>query len=383
MSLLEADGDLTAAVRVAELAAYELEVPAAGGEVALSGGRRADGFLSTVVRVTAQDGLTGWGEACTMGSAYLDGFAAATVASVRALAPVVLGADPMAAWPVVRAMDRAVVGHQPGKAALDAALWDLRGRRLEQPVAALLGGIAQTTLPAFAAVSVGSPAATVTEARALVASGGRRLQVKVGDEPVADAERVRAVARAVGGDLAYLCADANRGWTTAEARRFVRALGDVDCWLEQPCATLEELEALRAAVTLPLVVDESARTARDLLRSAAGGIDAVNLKPTRVGGLTRAAHLRDLAETLGLMVLVDEPMGGALASAAVAHLAATVDPERLLGASHPGHQGAAPGDGARLLDGHVHLPQGPGLGVTPDPELLGDLVALVCARQAA
>lgn len=357
-------------VGVMQLACHELRLPAPAGGYGLSGGRRYTELASTVVKVTATDGTCGYGEASTMGGDYLDGFLAGTQATVHELAPVVLACDPLQALPLVRAMDRALRGQHPGKAAIDMAMWDLRGRLLGVPVAVLLGGIAQTDLPAFAAVSVGDVRATADAAEALWHAGHRHLQVKVGDDPASDARRVHAVLDVIGSPD-YLSLDANRGWTTGQALRFARAVAEVDCWLEQPCGSLAELARVSAATSHPLVLDEGAVTSRDVIEAAARGCaDAVNIKPVRVGGLTNAARMRDVATAAGLQMTIDEPMGGALASAGVAHLGASVDPERLLAVSYLGEHGAADG-GADLRGGRVRLPVGPGLGVTPDPAALG------------
>jgi hypothetical protein len=93
----------------------------------------------------------------------------------------------------VRAMDGEVVGHLPDKSAIDIAMWDLRGQLLGVPVSTLLGGAAQADLPTFAAIYVESADAAVQQTAALHAQGHRCWQVKVGNDPIEDAERVRAV----------------------------------------------------------------------------------------------------------------------------------------------------------------------------------------------
>ena len=367
-----------------ELSCFRLPVPSPGGPYALSGGRRYEGFTSTVVRLEASDGTVGWGEASTMGSDYLDGFLGSTEAAVAELAPVVLAADPLQALPLVQAMDRAVLGHRPAKAAIDIAMWDLRARLLGVPVGVLLGGVEQTTLEAFDAVRVASTPAAVAEARELVGHGYRRLQVKVGDDPVEDARRVRAVAEAVGGELTSLTCDANRGWRPVEALRFARLVSDLDILLEQPCSSLAELAQVAARCDVPLILDEGAKELRDLLDAVAlGCVAGVNVKPVRLGGLTSAARLRDIASAAGLLMTVDEPMGSSLATAGAVQLAATVDPRLLAGVSFFGRRDASAPTGPSFVDGHVRVPVGPGLGVIPDAEALGEPVFTHTTTQGA
>jgi cis-L-3-hydroxyproline dehydratase len=363
--------------RVAEVACYRVDLPTEGGEYAMSGGRRYQAFPSTIVRIRASDGTCGYGETSTLGSDYLDGFIGSVQATVRELAPLVLHCDVFDALGLVREMDHVVRGHYPGKAALDMAMWDLRARLLGVPVGVLLGGITQHRLGAFTAVRVGPPEAMVDEARRLVEQGYRRIQIKVGDDPIRDAESVHAVLPVLPDDLQYLSCDANRGYTTAQARRFLRALGDVDTYIEQPCESIAELQEIRLATDRPIVIDEAAKQPRDLLDAVAlQCVDAVNIKPTRVGGLTKAARMRDIAQAAGLMMTVDEPMGGALALAGIAHLGATVDPDLLIAVSFFGDPRSTDPDnqGARFDHGEVVVPRGPGLGFIPADEDLTERI---------
>jgi len=109
----------------------------------------------------------------------------------------------------------------------------------------------------------------------------------------------------------------------------------------------------------------------DCLRLEAA--DALNIKITRVGGITRAARLRDLAQAAGLMLMVDEPMGSHLATAAIAQVAAGCRPESFLAASHIGAYSAQPlvAQPPALGEGRTQVPEGPGLGVEVDIEALG------------
>ncbi len=378
-------------VRVAEIASFRVHLTPEHPHV-LSGGRRYDRIDSLIVRVTSADGRRGFGEASTMGSTYLDGFPAGTEAAVRELAPAVLGRDVLLGRRLTRAMDDALVGHHPAKAAMDIALLDLRARILDVEAATLLGGRLQPTVVAFAAVSVGSVRDAVDEAHELFERGYRRLQVKVGDDPLVDAERVRAVATAFSGRLDYLACDANRRWTVAQALRFVNAVGELDLHVEQPCASWGEMVRLRRQCRFPLVADEAARSVGDLLDAVTEGcVDAVNLKPVRLGGVTRAAAARDVAEAAGLMMLVDEPLGGVIASASIAALASTVDPSLLLAASYfadleyytlSGRPVATEG-GAQFRNGRITASPGPGLGVELDEVTLGEPAFVANARDAS
>jgi cis-L-3-hydroxyproline dehydratase len=368
---------------LASLACYAVDIPARGGSYTMSHGRTLTSFPATVVKVTAQDGTTGFGEAGTLGGNYLDGFPGSARETIRELAPWVLECDPLEPGVLADGMDARLIGHLPGKAAIDIALWDLRGKLLGLPVARLLGGVKQRSLAAFQAISLGSPEEMAKDVGYMSGLGFRHWQLKLGDDPLADARRVHAVAAALPADSAFLTSDANRGWTVSDALRFVSAVAGIDTYLEQPCPTLAELARVRPHCPLPMLVDEAVKEPADLLAAVAlGCADAINLKPSRVGGLTKAARIRDLALAAGVMILVDEPQGAELATAAMAQLAATVSPGSFIAMgcfvgehmpscySPQGRQAA----GARFEGGMVAWPEGPGLGVEVDEDRLGSPV---------
>ena len=142
---------------------YAVEIPAKDGSYTMSRNRVLRTFPSTVVQVTAEDGTSGFGEACTLGANYLDGFPGSARATIRELAPFVLQCDPLEPNVLADGMDSLVIGHLPGKAAIDIAMWDLRGKLLNLPVARLLGGVKQHSFGAFQAISLGSPADMAAE----------------------------------------------------------------------------------------------------------------------------------------------------------------------------------------------------------------------------
>jgi cis-L-3-hydroxyproline dehydratase len=180
-------------MKVREVACYGVDIPSKDGTYVMSRARSHRVFPSTVVKVTAEDGTTGFGEACTVGGNYIEGFPGSTWATVSALAPLVVGCDAMEPDVLVDQMDAAILGHRPGKAAIDIAMWDLRGRLLDLPVAQLLGGVRQSSFGAFMAVSMDSPAMMAAEAIRAAEVGYTRWQLKVGDDPIEDARRVHAV----------------------------------------------------------------------------------------------------------------------------------------------------------------------------------------------
>ena len=360
-------------MHIAEIAVFSLDLPIARGSYTMSGGRTLTFTRSTVVRLRTDTGLVGFGEAATAGTAYMDSFAESVQAALRELAPTIVGLDPMQPAVLNAHMDSALRGHAPAKAAIDIACWDLRGQRLGLAAYELLGGRFANAVPVFDAISLGSPDQMAEYARSMRAAGIRRYQLKLGDDPGIDAARLRAVADAAG-DWDFMTCDANGGWTLGQAARMVRAVADFDVYVEQPCATLENVASLRARTKLPVVVDESITGPTDLVDAVRlRACDAVNLKASRLGGLTKAALVRDLAVSLGLQVIVDEAGGGDIVQSAMVHLAASTPPRALLGTSATtGFSLHVAGSTApATIDGWVRPRETPGLGIEVDDAALG------------
>lgn len=379
-------------MKVTSLRCYSLDLPLTTGSYTMSHGRTLTRMETTVVEVTIEGGVTGYGEACTLGGNYIEGFAKSVQATVRELAPIVVGSDLMENDVVLDRMDAGLRGHLPGKAAIDAALWDARGRVLGLPVQNLLGGRHQDSYPVFHPLTLAPPEAMAREAATMAGSGYRCWQLKLGEDPIEDAARVHAVLDAVDGRADFVTSDANRGWTMGQALRFIAAIRGRDTYVEQPCRTMEELAQVRQRTELPVTIDELVCDVNDLLACLKrGAADAINIKPARVGGLTKAARIRDLAQSAGLMVMIDEPMGGDLATAGISQLAASCRPDNFLAASHvtathltaATHRPIARSGGAILKDGRASAPTSPGLGVDVDPEALGDPLFEVTGAQGS
>src|SRR5207302_4567946 len=163
------------------------------GSYVMSGGRVVTALPSTVVRITTDEGMAGWGEVCPLGSAYLPAFAEGARAALRELAPALLGLDPTNLGLINDRMDAALRGHGYAKSPIDIACWDLLGRAAGCPVSALLGGLRQASFPLYIAVPLDSPKEMAAYARARRAEGIHRFQLKNGDDPYRHRERVEAV----------------------------------------------------------------------------------------------------------------------------------------------------------------------------------------------
>ncbi len=175
-------------------------------------------------------------------------------------------------------------------------------------------------------VNVTVPAVGPEQAHAIVAgSGCRTAKVKVAERGQAEADdiaRVEAVRDAIG-PAGRIRVDANGGWDVDTAARMLRRLNAFGLeYAEQPCATLDELAALRALVEVPLAADESIRKASDPMKvRAAGAADIVVLKVAPLGGVRQALQI---AEACGLPVVVSSAVDSSVGLAAGVALAAAL-----------------------------------------------------------
>ncbi len=181
---------------------------------------------------------------------------------------------------------------------------------------------------------------------------------------------------AVGAEI-VLFADANGGFTPGAARRFLRATRDLEYTFEQPCRTYAECASVRRAADRPLVLDESIVTLADLLQAHREGVaDGITVKLQRVGGITRAALIRDVAVELGVEVTVEDAGGASLVTAAVVHVGLGT-PERLRVHTCDFHTWVGVDHGTGLpprADGAQAPPAGSGLGIEVDLQTLGEPV---------
>jgi len=368
-------------LRITRIEVYGYDLNYVHGDYVMSGGRVVRALPSTVVKVVTDQGTTGWGEVCPLGSTYLEGFAGGARVALQALAPALVGADPRNLALINERMDGALRGHAYAKSPLDVACWDILGKISGQPVATLLGGVRQDRYPLYVAIPLGSPEEMAACIRARRGEGIHRFQLKVGGNPLEDAERVRRAVE-VTEESDVLIADANGGWRIQDAIVAARLLDPLPrVYLEQPCPTLEECAAVRRVTTLPMIYDEIVVDAPSLLAAVQqGGAGGINLKISRVGGLGKARLIRDLCEALGVSLTIEDTWGGDLVTAAVSHLAASVRPEALFAASFMNDwtQEHVAGYQPRSQDGWGGPALGPGLGVEVETRALGEPLFVAC-----
>jgi L-alanine-DL-glutamate epimerase-like enolase superfamily enzyme len=354
-------------MRITRIAAWPVDLPLHEGSYKWSGGKSVTVFDSTVVAIETDAGLTGFGEVCPLGPAYLPAYAAGVRAGLREVAPRLIGEDPTQLGKLNRILDAALKGHPYVKSAIDVACWDILGKKAGLPVCVLLGGRYGEDFHLYRAISQESPEQMAAKVAGYRAEGYHRFQLKVGGDPDTDIARIRAVSGVLQpGDR--LVADANTGWLPHEAVRVVRAVRDIDVYIEQPCLTYEECRSIRERTNHPFVLDEVMDGVDMIVRGHADrAMDVVNLKISKLGGLTKIKQARDLCVSLGIAMTLEDSWGGDIVTAAIAHLAHSTPPEFLFSSTDfNSYVTRSIADGApQRKNGRLAASTAPGLGVTP------------------
>jgi L-alanine-DL-glutamate epimerase-like enolase superfamily enzyme len=366
-------------MRITRISAYQVDLPLHEGSYKWSGGKAVTVFDSTIVAVETDAGITGHGEVCPLGPFYLPAYAAGCRAGIREIGPHLLGEDPTQLAKLNRRMDAALQGHPYVKSGIDMACWDILGQATGQPVCILLGGRYGEDFGLYRAISQEAPAVMAERVAGYRTEGYRRFQLKVGGDPLVDIERIRAVAAVLQpGDR--LIADANTGWLMHDALRVVRAVRDLDVYIEQPCRSYEECLSIRRHTDHPFVLDEVIDSLEALLRGHADrAMDVVNIKISKLGGLTKARQVRDLCVALGIAMTIEDSWGGDIVTAAIAHLAHSTPSELLFTSTDfNSYVTVSAAEGApRRVHGRMAASTAPGLGIRPRREVLGKPVLVV------
>ena len=331
-----------------------------------------------VLKLVTDEGLVGWGEAPHMVGHSQRGETPDTVRAVlrRKLLPVVLGTDPLNQEAIGLSLDRAVPWNTRAKGSIIMAAYDLAGKALGTPVHNLLGGMVRDRIPLSWSLPIQDPAAIVEEAQRMVDRGWLILKVKVGrDDPMADVAAVRRVRDAVG-DGIRIRADANQAYDVKTAIKVARRMEEFGLeFLEQPVhqSDLEGMGEVRRQVGVPIMADESAQTAEDLLTIAkTRAADYVSIYVIGPGGLHNSKRMAVIAQCARMRGYVGGALESVIGAAAGLHFAAA-SPAVDLGCEMSGQFLLTDDFGTQPLPfegGALLVPTAPGLGVDIDEEKL-------------
>jgi muconate cycloisomerase len=345
------------------------------------------GYL--IVRMTDTSGAVGWGEAPALkdwggefGRYFGETPGTAIEVISRHLAPAVTGAVAGEIAELHARMDHAIKGYPYAKAAVEMAAYDLAGKQCGLPVHRLLGGPIRRHIPVTHSIGLIGFAEAEQEVARVAAEGIRTIKIKVGVDPDRDVEMVRRIRETVGTSLA-LCVDANQGYRMpADAIRTFRRMERFDLiYFEQPVEGIERLAEVARAIDVPVMADESAWNAHDvveIIEQRAAQI--VSLYTTKPGGLYRAMEMAAVARAAGVLCnvngSVETGIGNlanlALAASAPAAVLSCVVPVSTPAQAQSGQVGGIYykddliTEPMRLVDGAIELPTGAGMGIAVD-----------------
>ncbi|MFT4067945.1 enolase C-terminal domain-like protein [Paraburkholderia sp.] len=337
----------------------------------------AEGTLATtraiLVKLTDEDGVTGWGEANPSVSFTGESCDEAVRVLRDTLLPALLGSANPEPGRIDQLFDTLVPRHLCAKGAITMGLLDLLGKRLRAPVATLLGGVLHRTLPVLWPLNNGTADDDIRVIDDKAAQGFRSFMLKMGTSPVADEVRRVAQLEARYGDRLKFIADANQGWTFADAQIFLDGVrGSKLAFVEQPVNKdeLEQMASLAASTPLPISADESVVGAAHAAKIAKLGAASVfSIKSSKNGGPLRAQRIAAVAEAFGIRCYMNSMLEFGVTQAASLQHAATIS--NLIDVGHAYMSTLRlvedPTDFSSFVrDGVVHLPNRDGLGVQVD-----------------
>jgi muconate cycloisomerase len=323
-----------------------------------------------LLELTASDGTVGWGEAAPW--EVFTGTPEAAFAAVDVyLRPVLIGRPIRRIRETMAVLDKTLVGHAEAKVAIETALFDILGKQTGLSVADLLGGRVRDTIPLSFSIADPDFAADLDRMRTMVAAGNVIYKVKTGvkshREDLAHLETMRTEF----GDSIDLRLDYNQALQPFGA---IKILRDVDrfrpTFIEQPVPRphLAAMASFAAALDTPILADESCFDAQDLVEIVRlQAADAISVKLMKCGGLLKAQSLMAIADTAGLPGYGGTLWEGGIGLAAGTHLIAAT-PGISLGCEFYMPHHVLTEDVLELRiphrDGHVVVPDGPGLGIT-------------------
>ena len=285
-----------------------------------------------IIKLHTDEGLIGFGEAPVLkdwGGDHGKYFGETPQTTIHIindiLAPALAGQDPCRFEALHALMDKAVKGYPYCKAAIDAALYDVVGKKFAIPAYQLLGGLVRERVPIAHSLGLMEIDKAVDEAMQAKAEGVKTIKLKGGVEQKRDIELVRRIREAIGPEL-NICVDANQGYPTAKAAvKIIKAMEQYNLlYMEQPVEGIDQMAEVARRVDTPIMADESAWTPQDVIEIVQKkAADMISIYTTKPGGMFKAKKVAAVAEAAGLKCNVNGSVETGVGNAANLHLAAS------------------------------------------------------------
>ncbi len=357
-------------MKIARIAVDEIFIPLARPfKTAL---RTVENVEDIIVRVTADSGETGYGEAPPTAVITGDTKGGIRCAIEEFIRPALLGMEIENLDGIMHRLHTCMVKNTSAKAAVDMAVYDLYAQRFGAPLYQMLGGC-RDTVETDITISVNPVPQMIEDSLEAVRQGYRILKIKVGKEGLADVARIASIREAIGGGI-RLRVDANQGWTAKEAVHIITAMEEkglnIDL-VEQPVPAhdLDGMRAITKAVATPILADESVfspEDAAEIIRTHAA--DLLNIKLMKTGGIWQALKICALAEIYGVECMIGCMLESKLAVSAAAHLAAAKRIITRADLDGPSLCRIDPYEGGPVYEnGIIRMTEAPGIGITGVP----------------
>jgi L-alanine-DL-glutamate epimerase-like enolase superfamily enzyme len=325
---------------------------------------------SLLVKVTTDQGCEGWGEAVGFRSVPTTARAVLDL-----ITPVCLGRDPSEITSLMRELQEQLHGMGRGGpvthalSAVDIALWDIAGKAAGVPVHRLLGGSADD-LACYASLEAYlDPPVVRARVREAIEAGFESLKLHERETPAIAAAREEA------GPGVELMVDVNCAWSVGQARGRAAELRELGLkWLEEPVWPPENYDGLaevRRTGGIPIAAGENVATLMEFNRlMGAGAVDFVQPSPAKMGGVTELCRVFPIAEIHNVTVMPHSFYDGPGLLAAIQVTAALGTVESMIEWRYFDLEAQIYGDALNPEGGRIKVPQGPGLGIDPDPEVI-------------
>ncbi|MFT8708498.1 MAG: dipeptide epimerase [Sporolactobacillus sp.] len=336
------------------------------------------------LRLTADNGKTGWGE--VRGNCeYVTGDTPDRILAILYhLAPQLLGLPAMNRNGINSMLNHKIHGNSASRALIDMALFDLAGQLLEQPGYVLLGGKQRDRLPSDITIAFCSLDETIKEANDYLNEGFRTLKLRVGMGAASDHARIQAVNQVIDKlqlrGAVQFCIDANQAWTAKEALTYLQLFSHANIdWFEQPvkASDINGLKKITRQTPITIVADESCQSPEDVLQLVTqDAVDAVHIKYIKAGTIERMQEMAAIAKAAHLPYMLGQMDEGRLATAALAQISAAANTNHFeICCFRRVRSEDDPAQGLTLENGAILVPDGPGIGITMNTDLLTPIAA--------
>ncbi len=334
--------------------------------------RTVESVNDIVVKITVDDGQTGFGEAPPTAVITGDTKGSIRCAIEEFIAPSITGMDLDDLDGIMKKLHGCILKNTSAKAAVDMAVYDLYAKSCGKPLYKVLGGN-RSEIETDLTISVNPVDEMVQDSLKAVGQGFRILKIKVGKEGLKDIERIRAIREAVGPEIS-IRVDANQGWNAKQAVRIISAMEDLGIepeLVEQPVPAhdFEGMQYVTSNVYTPILADESVFSAEDAIRICQErAADLINIKLMKTGGIYEALKICAIAETYGVECMTGCMLESKIAVSAASHLSAAKHIITRADLDGPSLCRIDPYTGGPVFDGpRIVMNETPGIGITDVP----------------